>query len=168
MTVLQRHVVLNVANLCRWLKTAVEGDWCVYHSGNLAYDRMRDESLNLLSDMVLLLTETDYLRTTQRRQYLFITDVWVYVAHRTASGHAPKALLTGKMTSIEYRALRAVRDRDADISASRAIRDALSATMSSSDALAASMFDTIRDRGWISEAKGRGWEISQAGLRIMT
>lgn len=168
MNILQRHVVWNVTSLCRWLKTAGEGDWCVYHSGNLAYDRVRDSDVNDLSDMVLLLTETDYLRTTQRRQYLFITDVWVYVAHRTGRGHAPRAILNGTITASDFRALRAVRDRDADISATRAIRDALSATMSSSDVIATQMFERLKERKFISEAKGKGWGISQAGLRIMT
>ncbi len=166
--ILQRHVVWDVPSLCRWLRTAVEADWCVYHSGNLAYDRARDTALNALSDLVLLLSETDYLRTTQRRQFLFITDVWVYVAHRTGYGHAPKSLLTGKLTAPEFRALRAVRDRDADISASRAIRDALSASMTSSDDLAGAMFERLKERKWVTEAKGKGWELSADGLRIIT
>lgn len=168
MSMIQRRTVITLASLYRWLKTAQRDDWFVYHAGNLAHDRLLNPDLSDLADLILLLTDFGYLTTTQHRRYLFIMDVFVYVATRTGNGYCPPALITGKLTSHEFRALRAVRDRDADISVIRAVRDALSASQTSSDLLATRMFDSLKDRKLVQEAKGGSWELSRRGLEIMT
>lgn len=161
-------VAYDVRMFCGWFRSARAGDVCFYHAGNLALDRARDEDLANLADTVSLLNDGGAISLRQFRRHLPLADVWVYVAQRNQGGHAPAALISGKITSVDFRALRAVRDRDADISVTRAIRDAISASSISSDDLAASVFNSLRDRKLVEEAPGKGWQISRAGLKAMT
>lgn len=158
----------DVRGFLRWFKAARAGDTCLYHAGNLATDRAKDGHLNDLADTVMLLNETGAVRASQYRQYLFIMDVWSYIAIRANGGYIPKDIVTGKITSREWRALRAVRDRDADISATRAIRDALSASWLSSDATAKDLLQSLAERKLVEEAPSKGWQLTKIGLRAMT
>lgn len=167
MTIME-GMVFDTTGFRRWIKRASVGDTCLYHAGNLSSDRSADPVLNDLADTVMLLHETGAVRTTQYRQYLYITDVWAYIAIRSAGGYAPKAIIAGTLTSRDWRALRAVRDRDADISATRAIRDALAASWSSSDAQARDLLDSLAARKLVEEAPGKGWKVTAAGIRAMT
>lgn len=153
---------------CEWVRTARPGETCVYHAGNLAADRATDQDLAHLADMVALMNELAAIRLRQFRQYLAIVDVWCYIAVRHAGGFVPRSLLSQKITSTDYRALRAIKDRAADISVTRAIRDAISASAISSDDLAVSVLNSLRDRKLVEEAKGKGWQLSAAGLKAMT
>lgn len=161
-------IAYDVRMFCGWLKVAHPGDTCVYHAGNLALDRASDPDLAALADTAMLLAELRAVELRQFRQYLAIIDVWCYIAVRAKGGLLPRGLLTQKLSSIDYRALMAVRDRAADISVTRAIRDAISASAISSDDLAASVFTSLRDRKLVEEAPGKGWRVSAAGLKAMT
>ena len=162
------NIAYDTKGFCRWLKSAKEGQTCVYHAGNLSLDRSLDPFLNELADTVMLVQETGGIITKQWRQYLPITDLWCYVAIRTRNGFVPKSIQSQKITALDYRAMRAIRDRDADISASRAIRDAISASWSSSDTFAKQILTALKDQGFLEEAPGKGWQLSAAGLRMMT
>jgi hypothetical protein len=163
-----KFAIFDSAGFCKWLKSALPGELRIYHAGNLGVDRVDDQELNVLADLVLLMTELGAVTTTQYRQYLNIIDVWVYVAVRRRGGLLPKAIVNRSLTSIEYRALRAIRDRDADISAARAIRDALSSTLTSSDVEAHRILEGLKARNFVEEAPGKGWQLSAPGLRVMT
>lgn len=168
MSVLPSHTVGSTGDLCKWAGSACRGEFVIYHAGSLTLDRTTDQSLNQLADTIHILQETGFVTASQKRFHLQITDVWAYIATRTGRGYAPSGLLSRKITSFEWRALKAVRDRDADISVTRAIRDAVSSTLISSDDLATEIFDTILAKKLIAEAPGKGWTLSQSGLRAMT
>lgn len=167
MTIME-GMVFDTTGFRRWIKRASVGDTCLYHAGNLSSDRNADPVLNDLADTVMLLSETGAVRTTQYRQYLYITDVWAYLAIRASGGYTPREIIAGTLTSRDWRALRAVRDRAADISATRAIRDVLSASWSSSDAAAREILDSLAARKLVEEAPGKGWQLTAAGLRALT
>lgn len=168
MTSLPPHSIGTTRQLCKWAKEAQPGEFVVYHAGTLSIDRQDDENLNLLADTVHLFQETSFLAATSKRTFLQIMDVWAYTATRTGRGYAPSAVLNQKLTSFEWRALRAIRDRDPDISVTRAIRDALSAAISTADTEANNILDTLRERKLVVEASGKGWELSKAGLAALT
>lgn len=168
MSALPKHTVGDPKSLITWARNAMPGEFVVYHAGSLVVDRQHDTVLNTLADTVHVLQETGFLSATQKRYYLLIVDVWAYVATRTGRGYAPAGLMSRKITSHEWRALKAIRDRDADISAIRAIRDAVSACLASSDDIATGIFDGLRDKKLVTEAPGKGWTLSPAGVRAMT
>ena len=61
-------------------------------------------------------------------------DMWSYWTLRSTTGYAPKAIVAMRLTSFEWRALKALRDRDSDtIPKARARRFGLYATASSFD-----------------------------------
>lgn len=168
MSILPRHIVGTVRELSRWCKTAAVGEGVIYHAGEISVDRRKDDNINALADTVLLLAETGFVSCTQRRQYLYVEDVWAYWAIRARDGYAPRALIDGKLTSFEWRALKALRDRDADISATRAVRDALSFAMSSSDQSAEALLQGLKARRLVEEAPGKGWQLSKLGVGALT
>lgn len=168
MTSLPPHSIGTTKQLCKWAKDAQPGEFVIYHAGTLSLDRQRDSMLNLLADTVHLLQETNFVSATSRRTFLQIMDVWAYTATRTGRGFAPASILDQKLTSFEWRALRAIRDRDPDISATRAIRDALSAAISTADTEATKILETLQERKLVIEAAGKGWELSKAGLAALT
>ncbi len=162
--------VASVADLAAWARAAIAGNRCVYHMGSLARDRRASETVNALADTALLLFETRYLRLQQRRLPLSIEDEdrWCYLAIRATAGYAPRAIIALRITSFEWRALRALRDRDADISATRAVRDALGYSSPASFDVARSMLELLRERELICPAPGKGWALSSAGLEALT
>lgn len=153
---------------CEWVRTSRPGETCVYHAGHLVADRARDKDLASLADTVNLMDELAVVGLRQFRQYLAIVDVWMYIAVRRAGGFPPRSLLSQKINSTDFRALRAIRDRAADISVTRAIRDAISASAISSDDLAVSVLNSLRDRKLVEQAPIKGWQLSAAGLKAMT
>lgn len=168
MSVLPPHTVGSSAELLRWAITACKGEFVVYHAGSLVLDRQTDQVLNEMADTVHVLQQTGFLTASQKRWNLLIVDVWAYIATRTGSGYAPTGLVARKINSSEWRSLKAIRDRDADISAIRAIRDAVSSNMTSSDEIATEIFDGLRAKKFITEAPGKGWTLTQTGIRAMT
>lgn len=153
---------------CAWFKGARPGDTCVYHAGNLAHDRTTDSDLADLADTVMLLNNLQAVKLRQFRQYLAIIDLWCYVAVKAAGGFAPRSIIDMRLTAQDYRALVAVRDRAADISVTRAIRDALSASMASPEDGSVAIFNRLKNRKLIEEAPGKGWQVSPAGVKAMT
>lgn len=168
MSVLPPNTVGSSAELMRWAVTAYKGEFVVYHAGSLVLDRISDPVLNQMADTVHVLQETGFISASAKRMYLQIMDVWAYIATRTGSGYAPAGLVSRKINSSEWRSLKAIRDRDADISAIRAIRDAVSSNMTSSDEVATEIFEGLRAKKLITEAPGKGWTLTQTGIRAMS
>lgn len=166
MSILPRHTVTDAPSLVRWAAKAVRDEFVLYFAGDLATERRRDAHINALADTALLLAETGFLTLAQRRQHLPIEDVSAYSAKRTGAGYLPRLIRAGNLTSFEWRALKALRDRSADISAMRAIRDA--STLSSSDADAQAMLDSLIARGLVREADNRGWTLTKDGMEALT
>lgn len=162
--IVSRRIVLSPPVFWRWLKSAAAGERKIYHAGLLASDRATDPELSELADTIMVLQGTEYVAAGQYRQELPITTVSVYTVTRTGRGYAPSGLLTGKLAVHEYMALDAVLRRDAHISASRAIRDACGIT----DDEATGILATLRDRGLVEDATGKGVTLSQSAISMMT
>jgi hypothetical protein len=159
-----------VGALAVWSRMAGAGQQYLYHVGNLARDRRASVILNSVADTALLLCETRFLRLQQQRQAYAREDEdrYVYIAVRSGTGYAPLSVTSLRISSFEWRALRAVRDREAGISATRAIRDALVASSPTSLDVARSMIELLQQRQLIQAASGKGWELSPAGLEALT
>lgn len=162
--------VASVKQLAFWSRQALVGHPALYHVGSLAKDRHANPIINSLADTALLLAETQYLCLQQRRMPLAEDeeDRWHYLAVRSSGGYAPSAIITLRLTSFEWRALRAIRDREDRISATRAISDALTYSTTASFDVARSMLQLLQDRQLIAPAQGKGWQLSPAGLEALT
>lgn len=159
----------TVAAMAAWARVAPKGAICVYHQGALARDRHTDPDINALADTALLLNETRFLRLQQRRLVLDVPegDIWLYWAVRSATGYAPGAIIALRLTSFEWRALKALRDRDSDISATRAVRNALAYATASSFDTARSMLEGLKERQLVEPAPNNGWRLSRIGLQAL-
>jgi hypothetical protein len=159
-----------VGALAVWSRMASAGQHYLYHVGNLARDRRASVILNNVADTALLLCETRFLRLQQQRAAYAREDEdrFVYIAVRSGTGYAPLFVTSLRISSFEWRALRAVRDRDAGVSATRAIRNALSYSTPTSLDVARSMIELLQQRQLIRAASGKGWELSPAGLEALT
>lgn len=159
-----RKTVADVPSLCAWAANAPAGDFVVYHVGNLGTDRATNTALHELAETVLLLQETGWLVGSSVPLHLAGFIGTSYGVTRTGRGFVPQSILHNRITAAEWYALRAVRDRDADYSAVRAIRDALSC----SENHAADLMALLYAKGWVQAAKvGKGYELTPEGLRVM-
>jgi hypothetical protein len=163
MTVALRKTVQDARGFCIWAATAPPRDFVIYHIGNLVSDRMVNKAVHDLAETVLLLQETKFVIGSQHPLRLAVLDGWSYVATRTGGGWAPKSLLHSRITATQYRALWALRNRDAAVSATRTIRDALSVP----EINAGKILDDLKDRGWMEAATVKGWQVSIAGMRML-
>jgi hypothetical protein len=163
-TQIARRIIADPTSLIRWLKTAAPGEQKIYHAGMLAADRIETPDLDDLARLVAILSETGFLHASQYRQELPLLTVSVYVATRTGKGYAPSGLISGKLLPLEFEALKAVLQRDADISVTRAVRDALSTNDASANAIIAA----LKAKGLIQDAPGKGFALSKAAIDLMT
>lgn len=159
-----RKTVPDVPSLCEWAATAPAGDFVVYHVGNLGADRAANPALHQLAETVLLLQETGWVVGSSVPLHLAGFIGTSYGVTRTGRGSAPRSILLNRIPAQHWYALRAVRDRDPDYSAVRAIRDALSC----SESHAADLMALLYARGWVRAAEvGKGYELTPDGLRAL-
>lgn len=163
MTLALRNTVHDTPSFCRWVARARARDTVIYHIGNLGTERAENPGLNMLAETVLILQETGFIVGARHRTQVPTIDGWTYLATRTGAGWAPASILRGRIDAILYRALAAVRDRDADFSAARAIRNALSIP----DPAANAFLDRLKARNLIEPASQKGWQLSAAGHRLL-
>lgn len=158
-----------LAMLATWCREAGQGHAYTYHLGNLARDRRSSPVLNAVADTVLLLSETRFLRLQQARvgERPLQDDRWVYLAVRSGHGYAPSAVVNMSITSFEWRALRAIRDRDPGTGIARAVRDALVYPSLTTPAFARQMISTLQKRDLIRPFGEKGWQLSPAGLKAL-
>lgn len=154
----------NPADLRAWLETSTPGDACLYHIGFLSRDRRQFPGLNALAEGVGIMAEAETLALRADRIRLPTLAGWAYVAIRRSSRVKPAALIEGRIAPFEYRALQAVQNRDADISAERAIRNALSPIIGKGhEAQAKSMLNKLLAEGWIMHVEAKGYELTKGG-----
>lgn len=163
MTLAIRKTVADAKSFCTWAAGATAGDFAMYHIGELGRDRLSNPALHELAETVLILCETRYVVSAQHPIRLAHINGWSYIATRARGGWAPRAILHRDLNSTQFRALMAVRHRDAAMSANRAVRDALSCP----DGAANDMLTYLHMSGWVEEAPGKGWNLSAAGLRML-
>lgn len=159
-----RKTVPDVEALCLWAATAPAGDFVVYHVGNLGRDRAENPDLHHLAETVLLLQECGWVVGSSVPLHLAGFNGVSYGVTRTGRGYVPQAILHRRLTAAQWYALRAVRDRDPDYSAVRAIRD----TLSCSEQHAADLMALLYAHGWVRPAEvGKGYELTPDGLRAL-
>lgn len=159
-----KKTVADVPSLCEWASLAPAGDFVVYHVGNLGADRAANPALHQLAETVLLLQETGWVVGSSIPLHLAGFMGTSYGVTRTGRGAAPMSVLSNRISAQLWYALRAVRDRDADYSAVRAIRDALSC----SENHAADLMALLYAKGWVQAAEvGKGYELTPDGLRAL-
>lgn len=159
-----RKTVADITALCGWASTAPAGDFVVYHVGNLGRDRVENPALHQLAETVHLMQECGWVVGSSVPLHLAGFMGTSYGVTRTGRGFLPREVLHQRLTAAEWYALRAVRDRDPDYSAVRAIRDALSC----SENHAADLMALLYARGLVRAAEvGKGYELTPDGLRAL-
>lgn len=154
----------TVAELIAWARKAQPRDAVIYHVGQLVTDRQRVIGLHDLAETVGLLQDTGFLVGSQAPMSLAAFTGRVYWAIRTGGGWMPKSVADQRIDATVFRALRAVRDRDAAMSATRTIRDSLAL----SETLAVDVLTRLYALRLIQEAPGgRGWQLTELGQRML-
>lgn len=152
-------MVADARALCAWAQAARPGDGCTWHIGNLVEDRASHPGLHLLAETVLILQERGFVASGgQMRVTLPTIRGRAYGTVRTGTGTAPRALLGGKITATEFRALEAVDARAGGTSVTQGVRDALSLPHEAAAALVAA----LRSRGWVE-----GRQLTDRGERML-
>jgi hypothetical protein len=163
MTIALRNTVRNAREFTRWAAKAEAGSPVTYHIGSLAADRADSPALHLLDETVLIFAQCGYVATSQHVMRLPIgTSTW-YVATRTGRGRVPTGIMFDRCDAHTFRALEALRQRDASQSAARAIRD----HMGCPESLALDFLCLLWARGWIQKAEPKGYELSPEGLKML-
>lgn len=133
-------VAYTVDQFRDWMFSAPQGDRCLYHIGQMLIDQIELPHLKLMGDYAALMSEFGALVITQRR----VDDgLYQYFAARREYKlrSLPKQVATGEIPVRLFLALRSVHNRSPDVSARRAIRDALSCTESGSQEM---LFNLMR------------------------
>lgn len=159
-----RKTVASVNGFCAWASTARAGDFVVYHVGNLGRDRSENPDLHELAETVLLMQRTGWVVGSAVPLHLAGFIGTSYSATRTGAGYCPRGVLNQRISAPHWFALQAVQQRDADYSAARSIRDALSC----SDEHASNLLALLFAKGWIQPADvGKGYELTPDGQRVL-
>lgn len=143
-----------------WLFTAEPGERVIYWSGHMRADQRRYPHLRELGDYAALMAELGAISLTQKRKDALVYQYFAVRSELRATS-LPKAVSTGQIEVDVFRALRAVGDRDAGKSVTRAIRDALSASEDDSQA----MLTRLIAEGWVTP--GRPPTITEAGKAVL-
>lgn len=159
-----RQQVASVPELIAWARAAQPRDTVTYHMGRLVTDRATNFVLHELAETIGLLQETSWLVCRQVAFQLAAVSGYHYLAIRTGGGWMPRAIAELRIDAALYRALSALRDRDAAMSATRSVRDHLSV----SDPLALDVMTRLFALGLIEESPGRGWQLTANGARMLT
>jgi hypothetical protein len=158
-----RKQVSNVAQFVDWAKAAAPRDAVIYHIGNLVSDRASNLELSDLAATVNVLQESAFVIGQRIPLNLSAIDGSFYLAVRTGGGRIPQSLASGTVDATLYRAIQALRGRDADVSAPRMIRDHLSVP----DEMAKDILARLWAREYIKPAEGRGYQLTALGARML-
>ena len=164
MSIAIRNTVRTAKEFTRWAARAERGQPVTYHIGNLGRDRAESPALHLLAETVMIFAEKGYIATSQVIMRLPMGSATWYYATRTGSGRAPRSIMFDQADAFAYRALEAMRDRDASLSAGRAIREHMGCT----DQLALDFLALLWARGWVEPSGGKGYRLSDEGRRMLS
>jgi hypothetical protein len=154
-------VAHSVPQVIRFVWSADPGAVVYYHHGNLLEDARREPLIRHKGRYVAVCIQFDILHPRQRRGVA--GDTHYYAVRSPNSLHGlPRNVFDGTITPDEFQALCAVKERQASMATSRAIRDALG--VSESDA--SDMRNSFIRRGWLTN--GRPPELTDLGLSMMT
>lgn len=164
MNVALRNSVQNAHEFTRWAAAATTGQPVTYHIGHLGRDRAASPALHLLAETVMIFADRMFVTTAQYQMRLPLGSATWYTATRTGRGQAPRSIMFDQCDAHTFRALEAVNDRDASMSAGRAIRDHLGCP----EQLALDYLALLWARQWIEEADAKGYRLTAEGLRMLT
>lgn len=151
-----------------WAARATRGEFSVYHTGNLAADRITTPEVEELACLALLLQDTKWLNLMQCRQS--VAYPMDYIGVRTGKGKLPRSIAARAITATDYRVLSGVHEYSLSpnaMSMQRAIRGMLPTC---SEDAAHDLFRRFRVAGWIEPRecnRNGGWTISAAGLMML-
>lgn len=163
MTLPARTTVRNAKELVHWLARPEAGPAVTYHIGNLAADRAASPVLHTLAETVLILVERGAVTTTQHTMRLSVGNSTIYSVARADHRRAPRSLMLSQIDAHSWRALQAVADCPSDQSASRAIREHLGCPEDHANDLMCLLLAL----GLVERAKGKTYQISAAGRRML-
>jgi|GEM_PF-3430436 len=153
----------GVREFLEWAKHAQSGNVCIYHLGQIGFDRSKSADLDLLAQTVGLFQEHQFVSIGQHSIPIVAGRQIAYTAVRTGGGRAPKYVLNGKITAIDYQALKIIILRSADMSAARALRYGLAVPEKTANAI----LDGLKKRKLVVAAEvGKGMELSDAAKRM--
>lgn len=139
---------------------AVQGERCLYHIGQMLTDQEERPHLKPLGDYAALMSDFGAVVITQRR----VDDgLYQYFAARRNFNlrTIPKSVATGEIEVRVFLSLRAVHQRSSDMSARRAVRDALSC----SEAESQDMLDAMIKAELVKH--GRPPKITDIGKAVL-
>lgn len=148
-----------------WLRGAMPGDRCIYHIGQIASDRITTRDLDELADVVLMFVDLGVVTHMAQRLPLAGGVQTIYSATRSKGPPGPRALRDGSIKPLEFRALRAVADRDVNSrqSATRAMRDMAGIPEGRGKIL----LETLKFRGLLEFDVVAGWSLTATGHAIL-
>jgi len=158
-----RATVEDLPHFLRWCRGAKTSDVCIYHIGMIAIDRRDSPALCNIADTVGLLSETGYIFGGQHIVQLPAGRQIAYTATRTGCGYAPRAILSDMILARDYNALRAIKHRPADLSATRALRNGINL----SEDAAASLLRDLGRRKLIERGHNGAWVLTDDALGMV-
>lgn len=171
-TILRHDHRGDPAGFLRWAARATRGEYSIYHTGNLAADRINHAAVEEIANLALLLDELRWVNAMQCRQS--IAHPMDYIAVRTGEGNLPRSIASRAISATDYRILSGVQAYSLapnSMSMPRAIRGMMPIGSRTSDGDAAqAIFKRFRGAGWIEPREGNrngGWTISTAGLMML-
>lgn len=153
-------IAYSVPQIIRFIHTSKAGHVIFYHGGDLANDARADPVMHDKQRYMLMASKFGVVALRQSR----VGDQWrQYYAIRTDESliGIPSAAITGQITPDEYTALTAINERQASISITRVIRDALGI----SDHEAGEWRNAFIRNGWMTN--GRPPELTRCGLSLL-
>jgi hypothetical protein len=154
-------VAYSLPQIIQFMHVARKGHILLYHSGDLATDIANNIMCRDKQKYLQIARELDLVGLRQSR----VRDGWYhYYAVRTDTSlrGCPLNMLTGTITPDEFIALTAINERQAAISVTRCIRNALSTT----DHEASDIRNKMIRKGWVTN--GRPPELTPLGLSLLT
>lgn len=144
-----------------WLFRARAGERCLYHIGQMLIDQEDRPTLRLMGDYAALMAEFGVILLNQKR---VAAGLYQYFASRTSVQvrSVPRAVASGDVEIRLFLSLRAIHTRAPDVSARRAVRDALSCSEHASQ----EVLDSMMAAGLLSP--GRPPTITDAGMMVIT
>lgn len=154
-------VAYSLIQCANFVLSASSGSVLIYHSGDLAQESASATTVRDRQQYMLIAAEFDLVSLRQER----VSESWYhYYAVRTKEPirWLPRHVIQADITPDEYRALRALDERQPAVSTTRAIRDELGI----SDIAAADIRRDFINRGWLDN--GRPPEMTALGLSLLT
>lgn len=150
----------SLHQILRWVRPTMRNKWIVYHSGDLAVDRLADPKVAHKADIVRIMAETQFVVLSQYRRPNHLGSV--YTATQTGAQPRAQAVLSGVVSPTQWWALQALREPLHGLSATRAIRETMAQM---DDRKAKDVLQQLIKCEWAEETAD-GTKLTAEGLRV--